>query len=56
MTKVMFILSSTYSGLQFWSINYVWVYENSQLKFFKNIQFLGKISNNWPNDLIKTII
>ena len=30
------------------------MYENSGLKDFKNIKFLGEISNNWPNDLLRT--
>ena len=38
-TKVMFILS---------------IYEDSELKVFKNIKFLGEISTSWPNDLLGT--
>ena len=26
------------------------MYENSELKVFKNIKSLGEISNNWPKD------
>ena len=48
----MFILSSITSGLEFWSVNYTSIYENSESKVFKNITFLGEISNNWPNDLL----
>ena len=48
----MFILSSISSGLEFWSVNHILIYENSELKVFKNINILGDISNNWPNDLL----
>ena len=48
----MFILSSISSGLEFWSVNHILIYENSELKVFKNINILGEISNNWPNDLL----
>ena len=48
----MFILSSIYSGLGFWSGNHTWIYEHSQSKIFKNIKFLGETSNNWLNDLL----
>ena len=50
----MFILSTTYRGLEFWSVNHTSIYENSEIKFFKNIKLLGEISNNWPNDLLGT--
>ena len=50
----MFILSSLSSGLEFWSLNHTSMYENSDSKVFKNIKFLGEISSNWPNDLLKT--
>ena len=50
----MFILSSISSGLEFWSVNYTSIYENSELKVFKNIKFLGELFNNWPNDLLGT--
>ena len=39
-TKVMFILSSISS--EFWSVNHTSMYENSELKVFKNIIFLVK--------------
>ena len=48
----MFILSFISSGLEFWPVNRTSVYENSESKFFKNIKFLGEISNNWQNDLL----
>ena len=40
----MFILTSTSS-----------LYENSELNIFKNVEFLGEISNNWLNDLYEKI-
>ena len=58
MIKVMFILSSICSGSEFWSVRHTSVYENSELKVFEVIlkKFLDEISNNWPNDLLKTNI
>ena len=50
MTKVMLILSSTSSGLEFWSLSHTLIYENSESNVLKNIKFLGKIFNNWPNE------
>ena len=46
----MFILSSISSGLEFWSLNHTSIYENSKLKVFENIKFLGEVSDNWLND------
>ena len=40
----MFILSSIFSGLEFWSVKHTSVYENSELNIFKNINFFGKDS------------
>ena len=48
----MFILCFISRGLEFWSINYTSIYENSKLKVFKNVKFLGEISNIWPNVLL----
>ena len=42
MTKVMFILSSICSGLEFWSVCHSLISKNSELKFFKNIKVLGE--------------
>ena len=50
----MFVLSSISNSLKFWSVNHTSIYENSELKDFKNIRFLGEISNNWPNNLSGT--
>ena len=47
----MFILSS---GLEFWSVNHISIHENFKSNVFKNRKFFGGISNNWPNDLLKT--
>ena len=52
----MFILSSASSGLEFWSVNDTSVYENSELKVFKNTKRFLEISSNWPNDLLVTNI
>ena len=49
----MLILSST--TLEFWSVNHTSIEENSELNVFKNITFLGEISNKWANDLIALI-
>ena len=48
----MFILSSMTSSLELSSIYHTSMYENSELKVFKNIKLVGEISNNWPNDLL----
>ena len=47
----MFILSSVSNGLKCWLVNHTSIYENFESNVFKNMKFLGKISNNWPNDL-----
>ena len=52
----MFILSSISKSLEFWSANLTSIYENSELKVFKNIIFFGEISSNWPNDLLELIV
>ena len=41
----MFILSSVPSDLELLSVNHTSRYENSESKVFKNIKFLGEISN-----------
>ena len=48
----MFILSFISRGLEFWSVNHTSIYENSDLKIFKNIKFFGEITSNWTNDLL----
>ena len=50
----MFVLSFISSSLEFWSANHTSIYENSELKVFKNVKVLGEISNNWPNHLLET--
>ena len=44
----MFIQFSIISGLEFWLVNHTPIYQNSNI--FKNIELLGEISNNWPNN------
>ena len=44
------ILSYISSGLEFWSVNNTSIYENSESNVFKNIKFLGEVSNNRPSD------
>ena len=50
----MFILSSISCSLAFWSVNHTSKYKNSELNAFKNLKFLGEISNKWPNNLLGT--
>ena len=47
----MLFLCSISDGLEFWSENHSSMYENSELKDYKNIKFLEEIFNNWPNNL-----
>ena len=42
----MFIFCSVSSGLEFWSVNHTSIFENSELKVYRNIKFSGEISNN----------
>ena len=49
----MSILSFISSGLGFRSENLTSMYENAESKVFKNISFLGEISNNCPNHLLR---
>ena len=48
-----FILSFISSGLKFWSVNHTSIYENSESTAFKNANYLGEISNSWPNNLLE---
>ena len=50
----MHLLHSVSSDLEYWSVNHTSIYENSELKIFKNITFGGEILNNWPNDSLGT--
>ena len=50
----MFILSSVSNSLEFWSVSHTSIYENCEIKVFKNIKYLEEISNNWLNDLFVT--
>ena len=47
----MFKLSSISSGLEFLSVNYTTMYENSDLNILKNIKLVG-IFNNLSNDFL----
>ena len=50
----MLISSYIFSDLEFCSVNFSSVYENSELKVFKNIKYLGEMSSNWPSNLLGT--
>ena len=50
----MFILSSTFSVFEFSLENHTSIYENYEIKIFKNIKVLAEISSNWLNDLFAT--
>ena len=50
----MFKLSSIFSGLELWSVDYTWIFQHFESKVFKNIKFLIEISNNWTNYLLGT--
>ena len=50
----MLILPSVSSDLEFWSVNHLSIYENSESKIFKNIIFLVAIFINWLNNLLRT--
>ena len=54
MTKMMSILCSISSGLEFWSVHHTSIYENSEIKVFKDIKSFVEIYSNWPNDLLGT--
>ena len=47
---MLFILSSISSGLEFWSVNHIWLCKNSESDVFKNVKFSV---TNWPNDLLE---
>ena len=53
-TDLMFILSSIFSGLWFWSVNHNSIYENSESNVFKDIKFVDEIFSNWSDDLLVT--
>ena len=48
----MFVLFSISSGLELCWVHNSSAYKNSESNVFKNIKFLGEISNNWPNNLL----
>ena len=43
----MFILSSVPNGLKFWLVIRTYIYENSELKIFKNEKVLSEIFTKW---------
>ena len=51
---MMFILSSISSGSELRSVNDTSIYENSELKLFKNVNLFRETSSNWTNDLLGT--
>ena len=50
----MFILSFNSRELEFWSVNHASIYKNSGSNVSKNTKFPGKISSNWPKNLLGT--
>ena len=53
----MFILSSTSSGSEFWSVNHTSICENSESKDLKRyIKCLNEMSNNYLNNLLETSV
>ena len=50
----MFILSCISGGLDLCSKNHNLIYEDSEIKNFKIMKFLGEICNDWPKDLLGT--
>ena len=50
----MFTSSSISSSVELWFVNHTLIYQNSEVKLFKNIKYFGQISNNLPNDLLET--
>ena len=52
----MFALSSISSDLELWSVNNTSINENSELKSYKNIKFLGEMFNNWWSDFLGTTV
>ena len=47
------LLLSSILCLEFWSVNHTLICENSKLNLLKNINFLGEIFSNWPNDFLR---
>ena len=48
----MLILYSIDSSLEFWSVNFTWLYKSSESEGFKKIKVSVEISNNWTNNLL----
>ena len=51
MIKAKFTLSTISKGLELLSVNNTSINENCELSVFENIEFIGEIFNNCPNDL-----
>ena len=51
----MFILSSTSSTLESWSVDHTSKYGNSESKVFRNIKFLRETSKNWQMTYLEQI-
>ena len=49
---MIYLLSSISSGLEFWSVNHISIYENSASKVFKHTKLLHELSNNWPHNFL----
>ena len=47
-SRVEFILSSISNGWLFWSVKHTLMAWNSELNIFKEIRFVGEISNKLP--------
>ena len=47
-------LSSISNGLEFWSVNQTSIYENAELKNFKNKKLLGEVPISLQKDLLGT--
>ena len=41
----MFSLYSISNGLEFWYVNHTLIYENSEIKVFKNIKFFDEVTD-----------
>ena len=48
------MLSSISSGLERWLVNHALIHLVSELKVFKNIKFLGDLTNKLQNGLFET--
>ena len=49
---IFYTLINIYSDLRFWSVDHALIYENSELKVFKNRIIFYDFYTNWPHDLL----